>query len=79
VIVLLVWIAAVVVAGVLLAVLAFELRGHARRLDAALGQAHRDLLPRVQRMAARLNGGGSAPEEPDNSTLEGPGRHRADP
>jgi len=54
VIVLLAWLAAVLVAVVVVAVLAFDALGHLRRLSAALAAAGQDLTPRVRVLADRL-------------------------
>ena len=74
-IVLLVWAAAAVLAAVLLAVLAFELGGHLRRLKAAVAEAGRDLAPLARRLGPAAISG--APAEPATGWPEGPGRHRA--
>jgi hypothetical protein len=80
VIVLLAWAAAAVLAAVVLAVLAFELRGHVKRLTAAVAQVSQDLAPLARRLAARPDPDASGtPAGPATGWLAGPGRHRADP
>jgi hypothetical protein len=54
VIVLLAWLAAVLVAAVVAAVLAFDALGHLRRLTTALAEAGQDLTPQVQGLVDRL-------------------------
>jgi hypothetical protein len=67
VIVLLAWLAAVLVAAVVAAVLAFDALGHLRRLTAVLAEADQDLTPRVRVLVDRLPGpaGGARPAAGD--------------
>jgi hypothetical protein len=59
--VLLAWLAAVLLAAVVAAVLAFDAFGHLRRLAAALTEAGQDLTPQVRGLAARLPGPADGP------------------
>lgn len=61
-----VWIAAVVVAAVVLGVLAYELKGHLSRFTAEVEKTQASLLPQVQGLVDRLPAADS-------------GRHRAEP
>jgi hypothetical protein len=87
--VLLAWLAAVLVAAVAAAVLAFDALGHLRRLAAALAEAGQDLTPQVQGLVGRLPApaGGARPRPaPEGGAEPGPaatrrtaregGRHR---
>jgi hypothetical protein len=54
VLVLVVWVGAVLLAGVLLGVLWFELSGHVRRLGGSLAEAERALAPQIDRLTGSL-------------------------
>jgi archaellum component FlaG (FlaF/FlaG flagellin family) len=54
--VLLAWLAAVLLAAVVAAVLAFDALGRLRRLAAALAEAGQDLTPQVRGLVDRLPG-----------------------
>jgi hypothetical protein len=67
VIVLLAWLAAVLVAAVVAAVLAFDALGHLRRLTAALAETGQELTPQVRGLVDRLPApaGGARPATGD--------------
>jgi hypothetical protein len=87
VIVLLAWLAAMLVAVVVAAVLAFDVLGHLRRLTAALAETGQNLTPQVRRLVggppapaggarpAHEGGAGSGPAATRRTARQG-GRHR---